>query len=852
MKKRILFTLSIITVLISGMKAQKIAGFENSDSDLFNQIGWEGTDGSFGIVDNPSKTGINSTSKCLLNHRIKGTSSGWKTGGSLSNALATAVILNSTNRYLHVLIYSDQSYAGYIKLRYTAIDNEWLDPSKEARFNFTAGKWTDLVIDLQPLNITAVYGLYFLSLDWYLTYPTDSYFYYDEIEVTNNPNPRGATLYETACTVSDFETNGISPSFIMSGSNGGSVPEVVDNPDTTGINQTSRSLRVTQKNEGTWWCRATLNFNIPVKINSNNRYLHLMVKSPTGVSVLTNDPVEHWFTNISLPKRDEWCDVVVDMMATGYNLNNTVINSISVCANSNTYIPDMVWYIDEVTFSNQLTARTARSSFLDQLTCTLTTEDSDWNFVNTNPVNTIQVTNTGTSPATFILKIDVRTAAKEPYRLTRDSLTLAAGESKIIRHELMNPEPGFYRYYIDVTDGSAVRNKLIRQIGYNPGLLISLNDAQPDFDTFWDAAKKELAGVAPEYKVTYKQKYGSHLIYDVEMKSIKGKTIKGYLSVPDKTGKFPGIVLSNGFGVTATIPDRTDDYVTFTYNIRGMGLSTDYVTTDDVFVNGLKDINSYYYRESYMDAIRAVDFICSRPEVDVNKILAEGESQGGALTFVIGALDPRIKAIAPRLPFLSDFPVYYKIKENVNEIDEWPMNLLNQYMAKYALSKESTFRNLSYFDIKNLAGKIKCPVLMCVGLQDPTCPPSINFAAFNQVQQPKEYMILKNNGHYSDATFITYKDAWFKKILGDMSSETPELDNKSFDNQIQTYNSGDKLFIYSATQAPVNITIYQPDGTLSTKTTFQASLVTSVPATGIYLLSFSDRQHHFVRKIIIK
>lgn len=141
---------------------------------------------------------------------------------------------------------------------------------------------------------------------------------------------------------------------------------------------------------------------------------------------------------------------------------------------------------------------------------------------------------------------------------------------------------------------------------------------------------------------------------------------------------------------------------------------------------------------------------------------------------------------------------------------------------------------------------------MCVGLQDPTCPPSINFAAFNQVQQPKEYMILKNNGHYSDATFITYKDAWFKKILGDMSSETPELDNKSFDNQIQTYNSGDKLFIYSATQAPVNITIYQPDGTLSTKTTFQASLVTSVPATGIYLLSFSDRQHHFVRKIIIK
>lgn len=434
MNNRLLLMVCAFFLVMSGIKAQKIAGFEDPVSDLFNQIGWQGTDGSFGIVDNPSKTGINTTNKCLLNHRIKGTSSGWKTGGALSNPLETPVTLNSTNRYLHVLIYSDQSYAGYIKLRYSSIDNEWLDPSKEARFNFTAGKWTDLVVDLQALNITAVYGLYFLSLDWYLTYPTDSYFYYDEIEVTNDPNPRGATLYETACTEADFETTGINPSFIMSGSNGGSVLEIVNNPDTTGINQTSRSLRVTQQNEGTWWCRATLNFNIPVKININNRYLHLMVKSPSGISVLTNEPAEHWFTNIALPKRDEWCDVVVDMMAAGYNLNNTVLNSISVCANSNVYIPDMVWYIDEVTFSNQLTARTAGSSFLDQLTCTLTTEDTDWNFVNTNPVNTIQVTNTGTSPTTFKLNIDVRTAAKEPYRLTHDTLTLAAGESKIIHY----------------------------------------------------------------------------------------------------------------------------------------------------------------------------------------------------------------------------------------------------------------------------------------------------------------------------------------------------------------------------------------------------------------------------------
>ena len=852
MKRHKLLLIGLLLLLISTLHAQKLASFEDNGNDLFNSLLWEGIDGTFSIVDNPLKTGINATNKCLLNHRIKGTSSGWKTGGSLSANPLTPVSISSSSRYLHVFIYSDQSYAGYIKLRYTPVDNEWLDPSKEIRFNFTAGKWTDIVLDLQSLNVTSVYGLYFLSLDWYLTYPTDSYFYYDEIEVTNSPNPRGATLYETACTVADFETNGIIPSVAMTGSSGGTTTEVVDNPVTTGTNQTGKSLRVSQQNETTWWSRAIINFNTPVKINSNNRYMHMMVKCPSGLSVVTNNPSEHWFTNVNIPKRNEWCDVVVDMMSTAYNLNNTVLNSISICANSTTYIPNMEWYIDEVTFSNQSQARVGISSFLDQLTCSLTTEDDDWNFVNVNPVNSILVTNSGVLPATFTLNIDVRTAAKDPYKLTQEPMTLAAGESKTIRHELINPEPGFYRYYIDVTDGDIIRNKVIRQIGFNPDQMIALNDAQSDFDSFWNAAKTELASVAPEYKVIYKQKYGSHLIYDVEMKSIKGKTIKGYLSVPDKTGKFPGIVLSNGFGVTATIPERTDDYVTFTYNIRGMGLSTDYVATDDYFVNGLKDINSYYYRESFMDAIRAVDFICSRPEVDVTKMLAEGESQGGALTFVIGALDSRIKAIAPRLPFLSDFPVYYKIKENVNEIDEWPMNILNQYMVKYSLSKETTFRDLSYFDIKNLAGKIKCPVLMCVGLQDPTCPPPINFAAYNQVQQPKEYMILRNNGHYSDATFTTYKDAWFKRILDNLQSGTIELDNKSFDNQIQTFNYGDKLFIYSSTQTPVNLNVYLVDGTFVINKTFQDSSSISLPSTGIYLLSFSERQHQFVRKIIVR
>lgn len=840
----------ILIFMFSEMQAQKIAGFESGIPDLFDKMTWLPTSGSFGIVDNPLKTANNSTNKCALNLRVKNASSSWTESADLTSAGSQALTVSATNRYLHVYVYSTQSYAGYIRLRYTATDNKWLDPPKEIRFNFSAGTWTDLVLDLQSAGVTSIYGLYFMSQDWGNTYATNSNFYYDEIEVSNDPNPRGISVFETACTVADFETNGVNPTFTMAGTSGSSVLQLADNIVKTGANETQKALQVKQTNETVWWCRANITFNNPVKVNTNTRYLHAMVKSPlSGISVLTYEPGEHWFTK-TVTKRNEWCDVVVDLMANDYNLNGTILKSVGICGNTTTYIPNMEWYIDEVTFSGDAKERTGKATFLDQIACELTTEDPDWNFVNTNPLNTIKITNNNSSTATFGLNIYVRSAAKDSVKLTQIPVTLAVGESKSITHELTNPTPGFYRYYLDVTDGNSIRNKVVRQIGYNPDQMVSVNDAQADFDEFWDAAKAELASVAPEYKVTYKQTYGTHLIYDVEMKSIKGNTIKGYLSVPNKSGKFPAIVVSNGFWVTATIPDRTDDYVVFNYNIRGQGISTEYTYTDDLFVNGLANKNAYYYRECYMDALRAVDFVCARPEVDVNKIFAEGESQGGALTYAIAALDSRILAIAPRLPFLSDFPLYYKIKENVNEIDEWPMNILNQFMSKYSFTSNNTFKNLSYFDIKNLAGKIKCPVLMCVALQDPTCPPSINFAAYNQVTQTKEYMILKNNGHYSDASFITYKDAWFKKILENLQSDTKELMNKTFDKQIQTYINGNELNIFNETGTVLKVSVYQSNGSLiQNKNVLNTSKIKLYQ--GIFILSASNNKHEIVQKIII-
>jgi cephalosporin-C deacetylase-like acetyl esterase len=46
------------------------------------------------------------------------------------------------------------------------------------------------------------------------------------------------------------------------------------------------------------------------------------------------------------------------------------------------------------------------------------------------------------------------------------------------------------------------------------------------------------------------------------------------------------------------------------------------------------------------DGMRAVDYLISRPEVDADKIGAFGCSGGGAMTALLGAADPRVKAVA--------------------------------------------------------------------------------------------------------------------------------------------------------------------------------------------------------------
>jgi cephalosporin-C deacetylase-like acetyl esterase len=162
-----------------------------------------------------------------------------------------------------------------------------------------------------------------------------------------------------------------------------------------------------------------------------------------------------------------------------------------------------------------------------------------------------------------------------------------------------------------------------------------------------------------------------------------------------------------------------------------------------------------------MDCVRAVDFLFSRPEVDTIRIVVEGSSQGGALSFVTAALNPnRIRLCVPSVPFLSDFRDYFQVAA-------WPANEFTAYVSsRPGATWDSVYGVLAYFDIKNLAPWIKAPVFMSIGLLDDVCPPHTNFAAYNNLSVPREYRVYPYAGHGLPSESYTARMDWIRKQLG--------------------------------------------------------------------------------------
>ena len=325
--------------------------------------------------------------------------------------------------------------------------------------------------------------------------------------------------------------------------------------------------------------------------------------------------------------------------------------------------------------------------------------------------------------------------------------------------------PGFYNAVLSLVEEDGVRTELSRtNLGCAVEQISSPQDKQADFDEFWAQTLSELAGVAPEYKLTLLKDRSDNVrrTYRVDMKSLGGEAISGLLVEPVAPGKYPAMIHFMGYGSDVWYPHPSSDpgRIDFMLCVRNQAFNRLPGEENDWCTRGIGDKDEYYYRGAFADAVRAVDFVCSREKTDLTKVFAQGESQGGALTLVAASLDQRIRAIAPSAPFLNDYKDYFALAG-------WPGEPILKAAKEKGIADEQLYASLSYFDVKNFTDRIQCPVIMAVGLQDPVCPPHTNFAGYNHIKGEKSWVCYPLAGHnvWEQKGWPELKEEFFKKFL---------------------------------------------------------------------------------------
>lgn len=66
---------------------------------------------------------------------------------------------------------------------------------------------------------------------------------------------------------------------------------------------------------------------------------------------------------------------------------------------------------------------------------------------------------------------------------------------------------------------------------------------------------------------------------------------------------------------------------------------------------------------------------------------------------------------------------------------------------------DKIFTKLGYIDVHNFAHLINVPILFGTGLMDTICPPSTQFAIYNQLNCPKRHVIFPDYTHEEISAF---------------------------------------------------------------------------------------------------
>lgn len=290
-----------------------------------------------------------------------------------------------------------------------------------------------------------------------------------------------------------------------------------------------------------------------------------------------------------------------------------------------------------------------------------------------------------------------------------------------------------------------------------------------DYDEYWDRALAELNAVKADVNLKpYAIGADFAECFELTFTGVGGARIYSKFLRPKGAKNCPAILQFHGYtGHSGDWHDKlgyvANGFCVAALDCRGQGGKSEDIggvrgnTHHGHIIRGLDDHpDRLYYRGVFLDCAQLAGIVMDMPEVDAARVGAMGASQGGALTLVAAALEPRIARAAPVYPFLCDYQRVWEMDLATNAYAE-----LRTFFRHFDPRHERTqeiFTRLGYIDVQHITPRIKAEVLMAVGLMDNICPPSSQYAAFNRIQSRKNVVIYPDFTHEGLPGFgdITY------------------------------------------------------------------------------------------------
>lgn len=287
-----------------------------------------------------------------------------------------------------------------------------------------------------------------------------------------------------------------------------------------------------------------------------------------------------------------------------------------------------------------------------------------------------------------------------------------------------------------------------------------INPCPADMDAFWETGLEEMRALDWDVQLEPAAFQAPHVeCFDLTFTGVMGARIYAKFVRPKKiTAQIPAIVEFHGY--TGASRDWVEllsyagaGFCVAALDCRGQAGRSEDVggvlgnTLDGLLMRGFasEDPRKLYFRNVFLDTAQLAHIVMDRDEVDATRVGAMGGSQGGALTLVCAALEPRIKAASSMYPFLCDYKRVWEMDQDVAAYRD-----IRRYLRECDPLHEradALWEKLGYIDVQHLVKRIRAEVLMATSLMDTICPPSTQFAAYNKITAPKHMDIYPDFGH---------------------------------------------------------------------------------------------------------